>query len=115
SGVICEIIKDDGRMARVPDLMDMAQQFDLKLISIEDLIRYRKQKEVLITREVETVLPTRFGSFKIIGYSNELDDKEHVDLVNGNVRTNDNVLTKIHTVCLLGVDYWTNSCYVINW
>src|SRR5699024_3722133 len=58
SGVICEIIKDDGRMARVPDLMDMAQQFDLKLISIEDLIRYRKQKEVLITREVETVLPT---------------------------------------------------------
>ncbi|HEX6594301.1 MAG TPA: bifunctional 3,4-dihydroxy-2-butanone-4-phosphate synthase/GTP cyclohydrolase II [Bacillota bacterium] len=110
SGVICEIIRDDGRMARVPDLMDMAQQFNLKLISIEDLIRYRKQQEVLITREVETVLPTSFGSFKIIGYSNELDDKEHVALVKGNVRTNDPVLTRIHSECLTGDVFGSKRC-----
>ena len=81
AGVICEIINEDGTMARVPDLIECAKQFDIKMITIEDLIAYRRHHETLVTREVEITLPTDFGTFHAIGYSNSLDTKEHIALV----------------------------------
>ncbi|HLR41368.1 MAG TPA: 3,4-dihydroxy-2-butanone-4-phosphate synthase, partial [Virgibacillus sp.] len=81
SAVICEIIKEDGTMARVPELQEMAVEFDLKIITIESLITYRKQHETHIKREVETSLPTDYGVFNVYGYSNDLDQKEHLAFV----------------------------------
>ncbi|UJL47273.1 bifunctional 3,4-dihydroxy-2-butanone-4-phosphate synthase/GTP cyclohydrolase II [Virgibacillus sp. NKC19-16] len=112
SGVICEIIKDDGEMARVPELKNMAETFDLKIITIEALIDYRKNKSSHIKREVETILPTEFGTFKIFGYTNDLDDKEHIALVKGDIDSNsdDAILTRIHSECLTGDVFGSHRC-----
>ncbi|MFD1039991.1 bifunctional 3,4-dihydroxy-2-butanone-4-phosphate synthase/GTP cyclohydrolase II [Virgibacillus byunsanensis] len=110
SGVICEIIKKDGTMARVPDLKEMAEEFDLKLITIEELIRYRKKHEVHVTREVETVLPTEFGTFRVMGYSNTLDDKEHIALVKGELDPSKPVLVRVHSECLTGDVFGSYRC-----
>lgn len=111
SGVICEIINEDGTMARVPDLQKIAEKFDLKMISIEALIAFRKQHEVHIKREVETVLPTDFGPFKVIGYSNDLDGKEHIALVKGYpFDPNKPVLVRVHSECLTGDVFGSLRC-----
>src|SRR5699024_12271322 len=83
SAVNCEIIQEEGTMARVPELQEMAVEFDLKIITIESLIIYRKQHETHIKREVETSLPTDYGVFNVYGYSNDLDQKEHLAFVKG--------------------------------
>ncbi len=85
AGVICEIMNEDGTMARVPDLTKIAEQFDLKMITIKDLIAYRRKHDQLISREVEVSLPTAFGEFKAVGYTNKLDNKEHVALIKGDI------------------------------
>ena len=85
AGVICEIMKDDGTMARLPDLEKFAEEHGLKIITIRDLIAYRIKKESLVKREVETVLPTRYGTFKLIAYSNVVDNATHVALVMGEI------------------------------
>ena len=108
--VICEIIKEDGRMARVPDLIEIANKFHLKLITIKELISYRKQNENFIEREVETNLPTDYGNFKLIGYSNELDNKEHIALVKGEVSEESSVLVRIHSECLTGDVFHSKRC-----
>lgn len=112
AGVICEIINEDGTMARVPQLKKVAQQFGLKLITIKDLIRYRQKHEQLIKREIEIHLPTQFGDFKAIGYSNVIDDKEHVAIVKGNVSENESepVLVRVHSECLTGDVFGSNRC-----
>ncbi|WP_188455155.1 bifunctional 3,4-dihydroxy-2-butanone-4-phosphate synthase/GTP cyclohydrolase II [Virgibacillus oceani] len=110
SGVICEIIKEDGTMARVPDLTKMADEFHLKMITIEELIDFRKKHEQHVKREVETVLPTQFGNFKVIGYSNDLDDKEHIALVKGNIDSDKPILTRIHSECLTGDVFGSYRC-----
>lgn len=110
SGVICEIINDDGTMARVPDLIKMSKEFDLKLISIEDLIRYRKEHENHVKREVETNLPSEFGAFKIVGYSNDLDDKEHIAVVKGGIDPDKPTLVRIHSECLTGDVFGSYRC-----
>jgi len=110
SGVICEIIKDNGTMARVPDLREMADEFNLKLISIADLIAYRKQYEMHVKRVVETELPTEFGSFNIYGYTNDLDDKEHIALVKGDISADEPVLTRVHSECLTGDVFGSHRC-----
>ncbi|GGJ93431.1 riboflavin biosynthesis protein RibBA [Lentibacillus kapialis] len=110
SGVICEIIKDDGTMARLPDLRKMAAEFDLKLISIADLMAYRKQHEVHISRDVETTLPTEFGTFNVYGYTNDLDDKEHIALVKGDIHKAEPVLTRVHSECLTGDVFGSHRC-----
>lgn len=110
SGVICEIIKEDGSMARVPDLKKLAEKFDLKFITIEDLMAYRKRHEVHVSRAVETVLPTEFGTFKVYGYSNDLDDKEHIALVKGDINTNKPVLARVHSECLTGDVFGSYRC-----
>ncbi|TMN22807.1 bifunctional 3,4-dihydroxy-2-butanone-4-phosphate synthase/GTP cyclohydrolase II [Lentibacillus cibarius] len=110
SGFICEIIKDDGTMARVPDLQEMAEIFDLKLITIADLITYRKQYEMHVTREVETTLPTAFGTFRVYGYTNDLDGKEHIALVKGKINPKEPVLTRVHSECLTGDVFASYRC-----
>ncbi|TFJ91910.1 bifunctional 3,4-dihydroxy-2-butanone-4-phosphate synthase/GTP cyclohydrolase II [Lentibacillus salicampi] len=110
SGVICEIIKDDGTMARLPDLWEMAEEFNLKLLSIADLIAYRKQHEIHVRRAVETTLPTDFGTFNVYGYTNDLDDKEHIALVKGDIHENAPVLARVHSECLTGDVFSSHRC-----
>ncbi|MCP8618133.1 bifunctional 3,4-dihydroxy-2-butanone-4-phosphate synthase/GTP cyclohydrolase II [Salirhabdus salicampi] len=110
SGVICEIIKDDGTMARVPDLTEIAKQFSLKIITIKDLIEYRNRKEKLVNREVEVKLPTEFGEFRAIGYTNIVDYKEHVALVKGEIDTSKPVLVRVHSECLTGDVFGSYRC-----
>src|SRR5699024_4897762 len=110
AAVICEIIKEDGTMARVPDLKRKAEQFDLKLITIKDLIRYRKRQEKLIVREAETTLATEYGTFQMIGYSNNLDDKEHVALVKGDPASEPTALVRVHSECLTGDVFHSVRC-----
>ncbi|MBP2072136.1 bifunctional 3,4-dihydroxy-2-butanone-4-phosphate synthase/GTP cyclohydrolase II [Thermoanaerobacterium butyriciformans] len=101
AGVICEIIKDDGRMARLPELIEFSKRFNLKIISIADLIEYRRKKEKLIRRVAEAYLPTKYGDFNIIGYEEILTGKEHVALVRGEL-TEEPTLVRVHSECLTG-------------
>ncbi len=110
AGVICEIIKEDGTMARVPDLRLIADEFNIKMITIKDLIKYRNHKEQLVTREIEITLPTEFGEFKAYGYSNIVDSKEHVALVKGDVSGDDPVLVRVHSECLTGDVFGSYRC-----
>jgi 3,4-dihydroxy 2-butanone 4-phosphate synthase / GTP cyclohydrolase II len=110
AGVICEIIKEDGTMARVPDLQKIAQQFDLKMITIKDLIKYRNRKEKLVKREVEITLPTEFGEFRAIGYTNSVDHKEHVALVKGEIIPDEPILVRVHSECLTGDVFGSFRC-----
>ncbi|KIY20837.1 MULTISPECIES: bifunctional 3,4-dihydroxy-2-butanone-4-phosphate synthase/GTP cyclohydrolase II [Mesobacillus] len=110
AGVICEIMNEDGTMARVPQLRKIADQFDLKMITIKDLIQYRNRKDKLIQREVEINLPTEFGIFKAIGYSNVVDDKEHIALVKGDIDPDEPVLVRVHSECLTGDVFGSYRC-----
>jgi len=110
AGVICEIIKEDGTMARVPDLRRIADEFDLKMITIKDLIQYRSRKEKLVKREVEVTLPTEFGKFKAIGYTNVVDGKEHVALVKGEIIPDEPILVRVHSECLTGDVFGSYRC-----
>ncbi|WHE07221.1 bifunctional 3,4-dihydroxy-2-butanone-4-phosphate synthase/GTP cyclohydrolase II [Thermoanaerobacterium thermosaccharolyticum] len=101
AGVICEIIKDDGKMARLPELMEFSKMFNLKIISIADLIEYRRKKEKLIKKIAEAYLPTKYGDFNIIGYEEILTGKEHVALVRGEL-TEEPTLVRVHSECLTG-------------
>lgn len=109
-GVICEIIKEDGTMARVPDLLVLAQELDLKIITIKDLIKYRNRREKLVKKEVEIDLPTEFGSFKAIGYSNVLDQKEHIAFVKGDIKPDEETLVRVHSECLTGDVFGSYRC-----
>lgn len=110
AGVICEIMNEDGTMARVPDLTKIAEQFDLKMITIKDLIAYRRKHDQLISREVEVSLPTAFGDFKAVGYTNKLDNKEHVALIKGDIDHNSPVLVRVHSECLTGDVFSSERC-----
>lgn len=110
AGVICEIIKEDGTMARLPDLVEIAKQFDLKLISVKDLIHYRNEKEKLVTREVDVRMPTDYGEFRAIAYSNDVDNKENVALVKGDIGGDEPVLVRVHSECLTGDVFHSHRC-----
>ncbi|ANC75907.1 bifunctional 3,4-dihydroxy-2-butanone 4-phosphate synthase/GTP cyclohydrolase II [Fictibacillus phosphorivorans] len=110
AGVICEIMKEDGTMARVPELVELAKQHNMKLITIKDLITYRNKTEQMVKREVEINLPTEFGDFKAIGFSNVLDEKEHVALVKGDVANGEPVLVRVHSECLTGDVFGSARC-----
>ena len=110
AGVICEIIKDDGSMARLDDLEEFAEKFDLKLISIADLIKYKKKREKLINLEAEADMPTEYGEFKIRVYSTMVDNMEHVAIFKGDLHDKENVLTRIHSECLTGDVLGSNRC-----
>ncbi|OWA37091.1 bifunctional 3,4-dihydroxy-2-butanone-4-phosphate synthase/GTP cyclohydrolase II [Saccharibacillus sp. O16] len=110
AGVICEVIKEDGSMARLPDLIELAKKWNMKLISIKDLIQYRSEREQLVRREVEVRLPTDFGEFRAIAYSNKVDDKEHVALVKGEIDPEKPVLVRVHSECLTGDVFHSHRC-----
>jgi 3,4-dihydroxy 2-butanone 4-phosphate synthase / GTP cyclohydrolase II len=110
AGVICEIINEDGTMARVPDLRVIADEHDLKMITIKDLIAYRRKKEKLVHREVEIKLPGEFGEFKAIGYSNIIDKQEHIAIVKGELLEDEPVLVRVHSECLTGDVFGSYRC-----
>jgi 3,4-dihydroxy 2-butanone 4-phosphate synthase/GTP cyclohydrolase II len=111
AGVICEVIKEDGTMARVPDLIELARKFDFKLITIQDLIEYRRRTETLIERVVSVRMPTsEYGEFTMVGYSNEVDDKEHVAFVKGEIDPEKPVLVRVHSECLTGDVFGSQRC-----
>ncbi len=110
AGVLCEIMDEDGTMARVPRLMEIAKQFGMKIITIKDLIEYRRRREKLVKREVEVDLPTEFGHFRLIAYSNEIDDHIHLALVKGDVAGKENVLVRVHSECITGDLFRSKRC-----
>jgi len=111
AGVLCEVMADDGQMARVPKLMKMANKYDLKIITIADLIEYRRIREKLVRRRAVIDMPTKFGDFKLYLYQNILDDKEnHVALVKGNVADGDPVIVRVHSECLTGDVFSSRRC-----
>ncbi len=110
AGVICEIMKDDGTMARVPDLIDYCARHDLRMITVADLIAYRRRNEKLVERVVSTRLPTTFGEFEAVGYRSLVDDKHHVAMVKGDVAGHDDVLVRVHSECLTGDVFHSLRC-----
>ncbi len=109
-GAICEIMNEDGTMARVPELRKLADEKGLKLITIEDLIKYRRKHEKLISREVEINLPTSFGDFNTIAYTNVLDGREHLALVKGEINPHEPTLVRVHSECLTGDVFGSHRC-----
>ena len=111
AGVICEVMKDDGTMARMPDLEKFAEEFDLKIATVADLVAYRLRKDVLIHRVVEARLPTdHAGEFRVIGYTNDVDSHEHVALVTGDINPDEPVLVRVHSECLTGDVFGSARC-----
>jgi 3,4-dihydroxy 2-butanone 4-phosphate synthase/GTP cyclohydrolase II len=114
AGVICEIMNDDGTMARVPDLVEFCNQHQLKMLTVAELIRFRLQNERYIFRVAESIMPTRFGDFRMIAYESEVDGGEsHLALVRGDVNSEHNpepVLVRVHSHCLAGDVFGTTLC-----
>lgn len=110
AGVICEIMNEDGTMARTPKLIEFAKKHDLKIVTISDLIEYRRKKEKLIERVVETKMPTKYGEFKIYGFVNKLNGEHHLALVKGEINKEDVILTRVHSECLTGDALGSKRC-----
>jgi 3,4-dihydroxy 2-butanone 4-phosphate synthase/GTP cyclohydrolase II len=110
AGVICEVMNEDGSMARVGDLQAYCHKHRLKMITIADLIAYRRRHEKLVERVVSTKLPTSFGDFEAVGYRALLDDKHHVALVKGDVAGTEDVLVRVHSECLTGDVFHSLRC-----
>lgn len=110
AGVICEVLNADGSMARVPDLQLLAKEYGLFMITVADLIAYRKDREQLVHRAAEADLPTQYGDFRIVVYRNSLDDKEHVALVMGKMDSSHPTLVRMHSECLTGDVFGSWRC-----
>lgn len=109
-GVLCEIMNADGSMARVPELLKLADQFHLKIITVRDLIEYRMTREKLVERLVSTKLPTKYGTFEVHLYRSTTDNKEHVALTKGEIRPETPVLVRVHSECLTGDIFGSLRC-----
>jgi len=110
SGIICDILNEDGAMAKLPELVELARLQDLKLISIEDLIAYRRGSECYVVREAEAKLPTAYGFFNMVGFVNKLNGEHHVALVKGEISKTDEVLVRVHSECLTGDAFHSLKC-----
>ncbi len=110
AGVICEVMKDDGAMARVPDLAEFAREHGLKMCSIEDLIKYRRLTERLVTRSVTTKIPTPYGEFDLHVYETSVDNWHHLAFVKGDVAARKGVLVRVHSECLTGDVFGSQRC-----
>jgi 3,4-dihydroxy 2-butanone 4-phosphate synthase/GTP cyclohydrolase II len=111
AGVICEIMNDDGTMSRMPELRKFAKKHDLRIVTIADLVAYRLQKEILVSRAAEVNLPTPFGGdFKAIAYENEVDDANHLALIKGEINPDQPVLVRVHSECLTGDVFGSQRC-----
>jgi 3,4-dihydroxy 2-butanone 4-phosphate synthase / GTP cyclohydrolase II len=111
AGVICEIMRDDGTMARMPDLKIFAEEHGLKIVTIADLIKYRLSKESLVRRIASAKLPTKYGGlFTAVAYENDFDSYHHIALVKGEIRPEDEVLVRVHSQCLTGDVFGSKRC-----
>ncbi len=110
SGVICEIMKDDGTMARMPDLEKFSKKHDIPIITIEEIIKYRIQEELLVEEVSEANLPTKFGNFIIKGFVDAIHNETHIALVQGDVNTDEPVLVRVHSQCLTGDTFGSLKC-----
>ncbi len=110
SAVICEIMDEDGTMARLPRLLEIAEKYNLKVATVQSLIEYRRKREKLIKREAKVNFPTDFGRFKLIPYTNVIDDKVHLAVVKGEVANKKNVLVRVHSECLTGDTLHSQRC-----
>lgn len=110
AGVICEIMNDDGTMARIPDLMEFAKKYDLKIATVADLILYRRKTEKLVNREWSASLPTKFGEFLIHAYKTKIDNDEHVALTKGELNGDEPTLVRVHSKCLTGDTFHSLRC-----
>ncbi len=108
--VICEVMKDDGTMARMPDLEVFARENDIKICTIADLIAYRIHTETLVREAVRAHLPTPYGDFELVGFENDVDNKEHIALVKGEITPDDPVLVRVHSECLTGDVFSSLRC-----
>jgi len=110
AGIICEIVKDDGEMARMPDLIAFAKEHNLPLITIKDLIGYRMQKEKLVEAAAESKLPTDHGPFRMVVYKTKIDDKEHIALIKGEIDPDKPTLVRVHSECITGDTFASKRC-----
>ncbi len=110
AGVICEIMKDDGTMARVPELLEFSKTHGLKLVTIADLIKYRRRHERLIRRVDSANLPTKYGNFTAVAYESLLDNKEHIALVKGDLNSVEAPVVRVHSECLTGDVFGSTRC-----
>ncbi len=110
AGLLCEIMDDDGEMARMPRLREIAAQFELKLITIADLIRWRRNNEKLVIRQAQVPLPTEFGDFEMVAYSTKVDGATHVALVKGDISPDKTALVRVHSECMTGDLFHSRRC-----
>jgi 3,4-dihydroxy 2-butanone 4-phosphate synthase/GTP cyclohydrolase II len=110
AGVICEIMNDDGTMARVPDLVEYCARHELKMITVADLIAYRRRHDKLVERVVSAHMPTEYGDFTVIGFRSLVDTKHHVAMVKGDVEGKEDVLVRVHSECLTGDVFHSQRC-----
>ena len=110
AGVVCEIMRDDGAMARVPDLVEYCAEHDIRMITVADLIEYRRRREKLVERSTSVSLPTAYGDFTAVAYRETLTGKPHVALVKGDVDGAENVLVRVHSECLTGDVFHSLRC-----
>jgi len=110
AGVLCEVMKENGEMARLPDLFLIAEKFKIKIISIKDLIEFRLQREKLVTQLVESSLPSEFGEFRIKLYESKVDNKEHIAIIKGKINSKEPVLVRVHSECLTGDVFGSQRC-----
>jgi len=110
AGVICEIMNDDGTMARLPDLEKFAKKHELKIATVADVIAYRMRNETFVHQAAETILPTPFGEFRAIAFANDIDDYEHLALIKGDIDPEREVLVRVHSQCLTGDVFGSYRC-----
>ena len=110
AGVICEIMSEDGHMARTTELLEFGKKHNLKVITVADLVSYRRKEEKLIERVVETKLPTKYGDFMVYGFINKLNGEHHIALIMGDISGDEPVLTRVHSECLTGDALGSRRC-----
>jgi 3,4-dihydroxy 2-butanone 4-phosphate synthase/GTP cyclohydrolase II len=110
AGIICEVIRDDGEIAHLHDLIDISKEFDLKITTIEELIRFRKRKEILIEKVAEINLPTKWGEFKVITYRSKINQETHLAFIKGRIESEKDVPVRVHSQCLTGDTFGSQRC-----
>ncbi len=110
AGVICEVMSDDGTMARVPELIQFSKKHGIKLVTVKDLINYRMRTERFVTKAANVSLPTEYGDFRAIAYNNMVDQNTHLALVKGDIKPGDKVLVRVHSECLTGDVFGSRRC-----
>lgn len=110
AGILCDILDDAGKVAKLSNLQALSEKFGLKMITIEDLIAYRRERECYVTKEAEAKLPTAYGEFRMAGFVNRLNGEHHVALVKGEISPEDEVLVRVHSECLTGDAFHSLKC-----